>query len=73
MRRGPFCAPRQKPWFRISCELFYILALLASPPVFAAPATDARFLELERLIKSARKAMFIPGIAVSVAEHEQIV
>lgn len=49
------------------------LSLLIAIPLFAAPSTDARFTEVERLMKAARKAMIIPGIAVTVVEHDQIV
>ncbi len=50
-----------------------LLALLAVPSVFAASSTDPRFVEVEKLMKSARTAMRIPGIAVTVVERGQIV
>ncbi len=51
---------------------FLFFALLALPAIFAVPATDSRFAEVERLMKAARRAMLIPGMAVTVVEHDQI-
>lgn len=61
--------------------LFALFALFASSTLIAAAAPDAtapakptgRFAEVERLMKSTRAAMKIPGIAVTVVEHDQIV
>lgn len=51
--------------------LLFFLPLVAA---FAqSTATDPRFSEIERLVKSARAAMRIPGISVAVVERDKLI
>ena len=56
-------------------KLSVLLALAVSfSSARAEPApADPRFAAVERLIKTARAAMLIPGLTVAVVEHDQIV
>jgi len=57
----------------MSVKKTLLFALFAVSTLVAASPAESRFAEVEKLMKSARTAMRIPGIAVTVVEHGQIV
>ena len=63
------------PWLRnfVVKKLTVLLVLAFSFSVAVAQPADPRFAEIERLVKSARAAMLIPGISVAVVERDHLV